>query len=155
MNHKKQLERCLNRKISDRTYFRIQRVMRENDLSITRDNLKNVAAIKTECRKHRIPLEIGLLYYLKIANIQTQTLTGKKLFEYVEFVTQYKPHRITITRWFEGGYKPEKIYNSVEVSKIMLNTFLYNIRRRNNGTQQKSNRSSKISAKKVECSQQL
>lgn len=133
MNAKKHFEKHLNRKISDSTYFRIKRVMTENNLPITRDNLEVLATIKTECTKRRIPLEIGLTYYLKTANIQT-SLTGKKLFEYVQHITHNKPHRITITRWFTTGYNPEKIYTTVEISKILLNAFLYNLRSAKNGT---------------------
>lgn len=148
MNHKKLLEKHLKRKISDSTYFRIKRVMCDNNLPITRENLEVVASIKRVCVKHRITLEIGLTYYLKTANIQT-SLTGKKLFEYVQNLTHNKPHRITITRWFDGGYKPEKIYTTVEISKVLLSAFLYNLRTKNNDTQQKSDRSGTLSSKKT------
>ncbi|MFM6002240.1 MAG: hypothetical protein ACKPA7_02620, partial [Sphaerospermopsis kisseleviana] len=109
MDAKKQLEKYLNCKISDRSYFRIKRVMLDHNLPTTKSNLEVVAKIKIECSKRRIPLEIGLPYYLKIVNVPA--LTGKKLFEYIQLITEKKPHRITITRWFDG-YQPEKIYTS-------------------------------------------
>jgi hypothetical protein len=145
---KKQLEKYLNRKISDSTYFRIKRVMTENNLCITKVNLEVISRIKKECTKHRIPLEIGLSYYLKTANIQTN-LTGAKLFEYVQHITQNKPHRITLTRWFIDGYKPEKVYTTAEISKILLNAFLYNLRTTHNATHKKSNRKCKVSIEKI------
>jgi hypothetical protein len=102
-----------------------------------------VATIKTECTKHRIPLELGLAYYLKI-NIQT-SITGKELFEYVQKLTNFTPHRTTIIRWFDGSYNPEKIYQSSELSKVLLSAFLYNLRGKNNDTQQKPDRSRTLS----------
>ena len=104
--------------------------MSENHLPITRANLEVIATIKNECTKHRIPLEIGLSYYLKIANIQA-TITGKALYQYLQLLTNYTPHRTTIVRWLDGSYSPDKIYQSSEISKVLLSAFLYNLRNKN------------------------
>lgn len=131
MNGKKQLEKYLKCKISDRTYFRIISVMRDLNIAITRDNLEVIAIIKVECKKHRIPLKIGLSYYLKIADIQIK-MSGKELYFYLKNITK-TAHRTTIIRWFKNDFHPEKIYNSFEISKVLIHSFLYIIRSKNNG----------------------
>jgi hypothetical protein len=104
--------------------------MVENNLPITKANLEVVATIKNECTKHRIPLEIGLAYYLETAKIEAR-IKGIDLYSHLLKVTQRRPHRTTIQRWFDG-YSPEKIYSTSEVSKILLNAFLYNLRSKHN-----------------------
>lgn len=121
--------------------------MVNNNLPITTANLEVVARIKIECKKHRIPLEIGLSYYLEIANIQQSKLTGKQVYEYLQKLTT--AHRTTIIRWFDGGFEPDKIYSPSDVSKILLHAFLYNLRKKNYDSQQKSNRSGALSSEKI------
>ncbi len=137
MNGKKQLEKYLKCKISDRTYFRIISVMRDFNLPITRDNLEVIAIIKTECKKYRIPLKIGLSYYLKIADIQIK-ISGKELYFYLKNITK-TAHRTTIIRWFKDDFHTEKIYNSSEISKVLIHAFLYLIRSKNNVIIKKTN----------------
>ena len=127
MNQKKIFEKYLTRKISDATWYRVKRLMVVHNLPINKDNLMVVATLKTESTRHRIPLSITLTYYLKSANIQAK-ITGKALYEYLQLLTNYTPHRTTIIRWFHGSYNPEKIYQSSEISKVLLSAFLYNLR---------------------------
>ena len=108
-----------------------------------------VATLKLESTRHRIPLETSLTYYLKSANIQAK-ITGKALYEYLQILTNFTPHRTTIIRWFDGSYNTEKTYQSSELSKVLLSAFLYNLRGKNNhATQQKPDRSGKISNQKT------
>ena len=149
MNQKKQFEKFLTHKVSDRTWYRVKRLMVENNLPINKDNLMVVATLKLEYTRHRIPLETSLTYYLKSANIQAK-ITGKALYEYLQILTNFTPHRTTIIRWFDGSYNPEKTYQSSELSKVLLSAFLYNLRGKNNhATQQKPDRSGKISNQKT------
>ena len=122
--------------------------MSENHLPITRANLEVIATIKNECTKHRIPLEIGLSYYLKSANIQV-SITGKDLYQHLQETTNYTPHRTTIIRWFVGNFNPDKTYQSSEISKVLLSAFLYNLRNKNHAAQQKSDRSGTLSNQKI------
>lgn len=121
--------------------------MVKNNLPITTANLEVVARIKTECRKHRIPLEVGLNYYLEIANIQQSKVTGKQLYEYLQKLTI--AHRTTIIRWFDCGFNPDKIYSPSDLSKILLHALMYILRKKNNDSQQKSNRSGALSSEKI------
>ncbi len=148
MNTKKQLEKYLTRKISDSTYFRIKRVMSENNLPLTTANLEVVATIKNECTKHRTPFELGLSYYLKIANIEVK-INGVELYQYLQKITNHKPYRTTIVRWFDGSFNPDKTYQTSELSKVLLHAFLYNLRNKNNVTQQKSTRKCEIPSEKI------
>ena len=122
--------------------------MVENNLPINKDNLMVVATLKLESTRHRIPLLTSLTYYLKSANIQAK-ITGKALYEYLQELTNYTPHRTTIIRWFDGSYNPEKTYQSSELSKVLLSAFLYNLRGKNHATEQKPDRSGQISVDKA------
>jgi hypothetical protein len=145
---KKHFEKCLTRKISDRTWYRVQALMLEHNLPINKDNLLVVATLKRESTRHRMPLNVTLSYYLKVANIEAK-IKGDQLYQYLQLLTNYTPHRTTIIRWFNGDFDPNKIYQSSELSKVLLSAFLYNLRNKNHATEQKSNRSGQISGKKT------
>jgi hypothetical protein len=145
---KKQFEKHLTHKISDRTWYRVQALMLEHNLPINKDNLMVVATLKRESTRHRIPLETSLSYYLKTANIEAK-INGDQLYQYLQRLTNYAPHRTTIIRWFNGDFDPKKVYQSTELSKVLLSAFLYNLRNKNHVVEQKSNRSCQISGKKT------
>jgi hypothetical protein len=145
---KKHFEKCLTRKISDRTWYRVQALMLEHNLPINKDNLMVVATLKRESTRHRIPLETSLTYYLKTANIEAK-INGDQLYQYLQRLTNYVPHRTTIIRWFEGNFDPNKIYQSTELSKVLLSAFLYNLRNKNHVVEQKSNRSGALPSNKA------
>jgi len=145
---KKLFEKCLTRKISDRTWYRVKAIMATHNLPINKDNLMVVATLKREATRHRIPLETSLSYYLKVANIQAK-IKGDQLYQYLQMLTNHAPHRTTIIRWFEGSFDPDKVYRQSELSKVLLSAFLYNLRNKNNATEQKPNRSSQISVQKT------
>ena len=148
MNQKKQFEKFLTHKVSDRTWYRVKRLMVENNLPINKDNLMVVATLKLESTRHRIPLETSLTYYLKSANIQAK-ITGKALYEYLQILTNFTPHRTTIIRWFGGSFNPDKTYQTSELSKVLLSAFLYNLRTKNHATPKKSDRAGQISVDKA------
>lgn len=148
MDPKKQFEKHLTRKISDRTWYRVKALMADHNLPINKDNLMVVATLKRESTRHRIPLETSLSYYLKVANIESK-IRGDQLYQYLQLLTNHTPHRTTITRWFEGSFDPNKTYQSPELSKVLLSAFLYNIRNKTNATQQKPDRSSALSGQKT------
>jgi hypothetical protein len=130
MDEKKRFQLYLKRKISDSSWFRVKRLMVKYDLEVTKTNLEIVAKLKLESMLHKIPLETSLIYYLESANIQV-SITGKDLYQHLQELTNYTPHRTTIIRWFDGSYNPEKTYQSSELSKILLSAFLYNLRNKN------------------------
>jgi hypothetical protein len=107
-----------------------------------------VATLKREATRHRIPLKTSLSYYLKTANIQAK-IRGDQLYNYLQLLTNYTPHRTTIIRWFESNFDPNKVYQSSELSKVLLSAFLYNLRNKKNATEQKPDRSSQISGEKT------
>jgi hypothetical protein len=148
MNLKKQFEKYLKKVVSLRTWYRVKALMIKNNLPVTKNNLQVMATLKIESSRKKISLENSLNYYIESANIDT-SLTGKELFAYIKLVTKNKPHRITITRWFSNGYNPVKIYNSGEISKILLNAFIYNLRTEYYATHKKSNRKCAISVEKI------
>jgi hypothetical protein len=104
--------------------------MIKHNLTINKDNLQVMATLKIESARHKMALETSLIYYLKSANIQV-SITGKDLYQHLQELTNYTPHRTTIIRWFDGSYNPEKTYQSSELSKILLSAFLYNLRNKN------------------------
>jgi hypothetical protein len=148
MDPKKQFEKCLTHKISDRTWYRIKAIMADHNLPINKDNLMVVATLKRESTRHRIPLETSLSYYLKVANIETR-IKGDQLYQYLQVLTNYTPHRTTVIRWFEGNFDPDKLYRQSELSKVLLSAFLYNLRNKNHVVKQKPDRSSQISGKET------
>lgn len=145
---KKQFEKCLTHKISDRTWYRVKAIMADHKLPINKENLMVVATLKRESTRHRIPLETSLSFYLKTANVETQ-IKGDQLYQYLQLLTNYAPHRTTIIRWFEGNFDPNKTYQSSDLSKVLLSAFLYNLRKKNHDLKQESNRSSALSAKQA------
>jgi len=146
MDPKKHFEKCLTHKISDRTWYRVKALMVEHNLPINKDNLMVVATLKRESTRHRMPLNVALSYYLKVTNIEAK-IKGDQLYAYLQLLTNYSPHRTTIIRWFDGSFDPDKLYRQSELSKILLAAFLYNLRKKNHATEQKSNRSGQISTK--------
>jgi len=148
MDPKKQFEKHLAHKISDRTWYRVKALMLTHNLPINKENLMVVATLKRESTRHRIPLDITLTYYLKTANIETK-IKGDQLYQYLQLLTNYAPHRTTIIRWFEGNFDPDKLYRQSELSKVLLSAFLYNLRIKKNATQQESDRSSALSNQKA------
>jgi len=148
MDPKKQLEKHLAHKISDRTWYRVKAIMATHNLPINKENLMVVAVLKREATRHRMPLDIAISYYLKTANIESK-IKGDQLYHYLQLLTNYRPHRTTIIRWFEDSFDPDKVYRQSELSKVLLSAFLYNLRNKNNATEQKSNRSSQISGEKT------
>ena len=127
MNQKKQFEKFLKNPISDRSWGRVKALMIKHNLTINKDNLQVMASLKIESARHKMSLETSLTYYLKTANIQAK-ITGKALYEYLQALTDYAPHRTTIIRWFDGQYNPDKLYQTSELSKVLLSAFLYNLR---------------------------
>ena len=148
MDPKKHFEKCLTSKISDRTWYRVKALMLTHNLPINKDNLMVVATLKREATRHRIPLETSLTYYLKTANIETK-IKGDQLYNYLQNLTNFAPHRTTIIRWFEGNFDPDKVYRQSELSKVLLSAYLYNLRNKKNATEQKPDRSSQISVQKT------
>jgi hypothetical protein len=148
MDPKKQFEKHLTHKISDRTWYRVKALMSHHNLPINKDNLMVVATLKLESTRHRIPLETSLTYYLKTANIQAK-IRGDQLYAYLQLLTNYAPHRTTIIRWFEGSFDPDKVYRQSELSKVLLSAFVYNLRKKNHVVKQESDRSSALSSQKA------
>ena len=122
--------------------------MLTHNLPINKDNLMVVAALKRESTRHRIPLDITLSYYLKLANIEAK-IKGDQLYSYLQVLTNYSPHRTTIIRWFDGSFDPDKLYRQSELSKVLLSAFLYNLRSKNHVVKQESDRSSALSVKQA------
>jgi hypothetical protein len=145
---KKCFEKHLTYKISDRTWYRVKALMLTHNLPINKENLMVVATLKRESTRHRIPLETSLSYYLKVANIETR-IRGDQLYQYLQRLTNYSPHRTTIVRWFEGNFDPDKVYRQSELSKVLLSAFLYNLRNKNDATNKKSDRSSALPTKQT------
>lgn len=147
MQYKKFFEKCLGRKISDRQFYRIKAEMISNNLSISKSNLEIVARIKVSIYRMKIPLKDAIGYYLYLSNIPAN-LSGKILYSHIQKITNFKPHRTTINRWFDGDFNPDKVYNSDEISHILLKSFIY-ILRNNHDYKQKSNRKYPLSTKKT------
>jgi hypothetical protein len=132
MNQKKQFEKFIKSPISDRSWGRVKALMIKHNLTINKDNLQVMATLKIESARHKISLETALTYYLKSANIEAK-IKGDALYQYLQNLTNFTPHRTTIVRWFDGSYNPDKVYQSSELSKVLLSAFLYNLRTKNHG----------------------
>ena len=148
MNEKKQFVKYLKQKISDRTWYRVKWLMVKHDIAITKTNLEIIAKLKKESRLHRMSFELVIIFYLKTANIEV-SMTGKELYQYLQKLTNFTPHRTTIVRWFDGSFNPDKTYQTSELSKVLLHAFLYNLRNKNHATEQKPDRSGTLSTDKV------
>ncbi|PHJ55783.1 hypothetical protein VF14_31815 [Nostoc linckia z18] len=126
MNTKKYYESCLGRKISDRTWARDKARIKAFDLTLSKENLKKFADLKTQSKKFGLPIDQVLNYFFNTTN--TPDTLGINIYSAVLKITENKPHPCTIRRWFPQGYQLERKYTSQEVDQIYLHALIYRIR---------------------------
>jgi len=146
MDYKRYYQKLIKTSISDKSWYRVRRLLKDNDLILTKSNLDLLASLKAEASKHKISIESILKYYLEVSKIDSK-MQGLQLFNYVFSLVNYKPHISTIYRWFEN-FEDDKIYTNHEISKVLLKAFIYKLRNQN-ATNQSSNRSRSLPTKKA------
>jgi hypothetical protein len=120
--------------VSDRTWYRLKRAMRESGLEINPDNLRLIADLKRKGQYTKLSLK-QLIYCQK----QAQELANKRIvikgdlvFKELKRQTQGKAHKTTILRWFKsigkvnGNYfDKEREYKAEELVPVFAMAFLY------------------------------
>ncbi|MBW4599835.1 MAG: hypothetical protein KME29_09515 [Calothrix sp. FI2-JRJ7] len=98
--------------VSDRTWYRIKRTLRESGLEINLENLQLVAELKR--RNEYTKLSLGQIIYcyqcaLDIAKKQI-LIQGDIAYKELRRLSGYKAHRTTIIRWFQSVPRVEGKY---------------------------------------------
>ena len=98
--------------VSERTWYRIKRVIRESGLEINRENLQLIADLKR--RNEYTKLSLGQIIYCyqeakKIA-YKRITIKGDVVYRELQKFCNYKAHRTTIIRWFQTVSRVEGKY---------------------------------------------
>lgn len=124
--------------VSDRTWYRIKRTLREAGLAINRENLQLVASLKK--RGEYTKLSLGQIIYCcqqaqEIAKQRVQ-VDGDVVYQELQRLSGFKPHRTTIIRWFQsvsrvdGKYFDRKRqYKAEELVEVFAYAFMYQTRK--------------------------
>lgn len=98
--------------ISDRSWYRIKRALRESGLEITRENLQLIADLKRRTVYTKLSLkQLFFCHYsaLQIANKRV-LIKGDVVYRELQKISSNKAHRTTIIRWFQSVPKKEGKY---------------------------------------------
>lgn len=121
-------EVALGKRISDRSWGDIKRLMSRHRLEITVDNVQFFVELRKEIPRSAIGV-VGILECYQKANKILQcneTLKGSRI---LEILGGYgiEPHQTTISRWFApiGGYRRDRIYSSKKLKGLLTKAFIY------------------------------
>jgi hypothetical protein len=135
---KKYFELHFGSRISDSSWYRLKRVLRNCRMEITLDNLQTVAKLKLDKQYTQLSLKQLINCY-----VQAQELTKDKViikgdvaFKELQKRTKNKPHRTTIIRWFQNSVKPidgkffdkNRNYQAEELVKVFAFALMYEVK---------------------------
>jgi hypothetical protein len=135
---KKYFELHFGSRISDSSWYRLKRVLRDCRMEITLDNLQTVAKLKLDKQYTQLSLKQLINCY-----VQAQELTKEKViikgdvaFKELQKRTKNKPHRTTIIRWFQNSVKPidgkffdkNRNYQADELVKVFAFALMYEVK---------------------------
>ncbi|MEA5595665.1 hypothetical protein [Rivularia sp. UHCC 0363] len=89
--------------VSDRTWYRIKRVIRESGLEINRENLQLIADLKRRNEYTKLSLRQVLYCYQQAQDLSKKrvTIKGDVVYRELQKLCNYKAHRTTVIRWFQ------------------------------------------------------
>ncbi len=98
--------------VSDRTWYRIKRVIRESGLEITRENLQLIADLKRRNEYTKLSLKQVIYCYQQAKELSDKRvmIKGDVVYRELQKLCNYKAHRTTIIRWFQTVPKMEGKY---------------------------------------------
>lgn len=121
--------------VSDRTWYRIKRMIRDTGLEINRDNLRFIAELKKRNENTKMSLAQTLYCYQQAREIAKSRITvkGDAAYQELQRLSGYKAHRTTIIRWFQSGvskvegkyFDRQRIYKAEELVIVFAFAFMY------------------------------
>lgn len=117
---KTELEKMLNRKISESTFTRLKRDCRVAGLPLTRENLPIISVAKVYSSKHKMPAIYTLQLFKSFGELPALELTKEQLLTYL--INRTGAHKTTIYRWL-----PDEITTST-VKDVILKAVTYCIK---------------------------
>jgi hypothetical protein len=120
--------------VSDRTWYRIKRVIRESGLEINRDNLQLIADLKRRNEYTKLSLKQIIYCYQQAQELSKKRilLKGDLVYRELQKISNYKAHRTTILRWFqtvpqvEGKYfDRNRSYKAEELVQVFAAACVY------------------------------
>ncbi|WP_414623867.1 hypothetical protein [Calothrix sp. CCY 0018] len=120
--------------VSDRTWYRIKRVIRESGLEINRENLQLIADLKRRNEYTKLSLRQVIYCYQQAQELSKKrvTIKGDLVYRELQKLSNYKAHRTTITRWFqtvprsEGKYfDRNRSYRAEELVQVFAAACIY------------------------------
>lgn len=124
MDYYQFFKKTLGEDISERSWRRYKKLLTDNELSLTKDNLLMLANLRKLAKSHKLNLAVTLKVFLNhnlVQNLPPQ-LTREELLQKLSTLT-HKPHRITIQRWLGV----EHTFSNTEALLVILKAFQYQI----------------------------
>jgi hypothetical protein len=120
--------------ISDRSWYRIKRALRESGLEINRENLQLIADLKRRSEYTKLSLN-QLIYCHQQAQKLAQKrvlIKGDLVYKELQKLSDNKAHRTTIIRWFQSVSKKDgkyfdknRDYKASELVPVFASAYLY------------------------------
>lgn len=120
--------------VSDRTWYRIKRVIRESGLEINCENLQLVADLKRRNEYTKLSLKQIIYCYQQAKDLTHKRVIvkGDVVYRELQKLSNYKAHRTTIIRWFqtvpqlEGKYfDRNRSYRAEELVQVFAAACIY------------------------------
>jgi hypothetical protein len=135
---KKYFELHFGSRISDSSWYRLKRVLRDCRMEITLDNLQTVAKLKLDKQYTQLSLKQLINCYVQAQELTKDKviLKGDVAFKELQKRTKNKPHRTTIIRWFQNSVKPidgkffdkNRNYQAEELVKVFAFALMYEVK---------------------------
>jgi hypothetical protein len=132
---KKYFELHFGSRISDSSWYRLKRVLRDCRMEITLENLQTVASLKLDKQYTQLSLRQLINCYVQAQKLAKEKVIIKGNIAYQELQnrTKNKPHRTTIIRWFQNSVKPingkffdkNRNYQAEELVKVFALALMY------------------------------
>lgn len=120
--------------VSDRTWYRIKRTLREAGLEVNRENLQLVASLKKRGEYTKLSLAQTIYCCQQARELTKQRIQvdGDVVYQELQRLSGFKAHRTTIIRWFQsvprvdGKYFDRKRkYKAEELVEVFAYAFMY------------------------------
>ncbi|BAZ36883.1 hypothetical protein NIES4101_28030 (plasmid) [Calothrix sp. NIES-4101] len=132
---KKYFELHFGSQISDSSWYRLKRVLRDCQMEITLENLETVANLKLAKQYTQLSLKQLINCYVQAQRLVKEQviIKGDTVFKELQKRTKNKPHRTTIIRWFQNSVKPingkffdkNRSYQAEELVKVFASALMY------------------------------
>lgn len=95
--------------ISDSSWYRIKRALRESGLEINKDNLQLIADLKRKTEYTKLSLNQLIYCHQQARDVANKlvSIKGDLVYRELRKISKNKAHRVTIVRWFQSVSKKD------------------------------------------------